>query len=205
MLEQLPQFDGIPWLVIVGGLLALVAGLVCLVILIALLRRRSRRAEPPPVDLQIRLSELPTHGPLAEGPRLEFYGTPVRLAVLVLAPAGRNRQVPPLDQLPETIDNLVPGLAAVVSAHRPLIRFWPFQLSTQGFTHTFFNNVHLPGDRGKGTPWCAIAGRFEIGSQQLLAGLICIAEKSNSLSQVTVAHIGQWLDVLRVKNLGRED
>jgi hypothetical protein len=202
-MDQLQLLDQIPRAVIVGGLLALAAGLL-LVVLIVLLRRRGKRVEAPPVDLRIRLADLPAHGPLTEGPRLEFYGTPVRLAVLVLAPAGRNSQIPPPAQLPDTIDNLVPGLAAVVVAHRPLIRFWPFQLSAQGFTHAFFNNLRLPGEHGKGTPWCAIAGRFETGSQQLLAGLVCVADKPNSLSQVTVAHPGQWLDVVRVKNLGRE-
>ena len=93
------------------------------------------------------------------------------------------------------IDSLVPGLWAVVQAHGPLVRCWPFQLSTQGFTNSFFNNVQLPGDRGKGTPWSAVAGRFEVGTRQLLAGLVCVADRPNSLSQMTVAHVGQWLDV----------
>jgi hypothetical protein len=129
---------------------------------------------------------------------LEFYGTPVRLAVLVLAPAGRNNATPTDAELPELIDSLVPGLWAVVQTHGPLVRCWPFQLSTQGFTHSFFNHVRLPGDRGKGTPWSAVAGRFEVGDRQLLAGLVCVADRPNSLSQMTVAHVGQWLDVLRV-------
>ena len=94
----------------------------------------------------------------------------------------------------------MPGLWAVVQAHDPLVRCWPFQLGTQGFTHSFFNNLQaLPGDRGKGTPWSAVAGRFEVGDRQLLAGLICVADRPNSLSQMTVAHVGQWLDVLRVR------
>ena len=126
----------------------------------------------------------------------------MRLAVLILAPAGRNNPLPPATELPDTVDCLLPGLTAVVAAHHPVIRAWPFQLSTQGFEHSFFNNVQLPGDRGKGTPWCSVAGRFEAGSRQFLAGLLCVADKPNSLSQVTVAHTGQWMDVLRVKNSG---
>jgi hypothetical protein len=167
----------------------------------SLARRRRRMPEAPPVDLTIDVGQLPQRGPSAEGPQLECYGMPVRLAVLVLAPAGRNNRVPGDDEFLEAIDCLVPGLAAVVTAHKPIVRRWPVQLSTQGFTHSFFNNAQLPGDRGRGTPWCAIAGRFETGSQQLLAGLVCCADKPNSQSQHPVAHIGQWMDVLRVREL----
>jgi hypothetical protein len=168
------------------------------VILMLLLRRGVQRKEPPPVDLRVNLQDLPAGGPPAVGPRLEFYGTPVRLAVLVLAPAGRraeNADPPPLAQLYE---HVVPGLAEVVAAHRPLIRLWPGQLSTRGFTTSFFHHVRLPGDRGKGTPWCSAAGRFEAGPQQYLAGVLCVADQANSLSQVTVEHAGDWPGVLRV-------
>jgi hypothetical protein len=58
----------------------------------------------------------------------------------------------------------------------------------------------LPGERGKGTPWCSAAGRFDAGNQQLLAGILCAADKPNSLSQVTIANVGQWLEVVRVKS-----
>lgn len=168
------------------------------VILVLLLRRGVRRTEPPPVDLRVNLQELPAGGPPAVGPRLEFYGRPVRLAVLVLAPAGRraeNADPPPLAQLYE---HLVPGLAEVVAAQRPLVRLWPGQLSTRGFTTSFFHHVPLPGDRGKGSPWCCAAGRFEAGPQQYLAGVVCVADQANSLSQVTVEHAGDWLGVLRI-------
>jgi hypothetical protein len=176
-----------------GTLLLMVA------VLLLALRRRRRTAHLPSVDLRIDVSQLPAAGPPAEGPVLEFYGMPVRLVALVLAPAGRNSRLPPREQLARTLDDLTPGLAAVVLEHRPLIREWPSQLSTQGFTHAFFNNVQLPSDRGKGTPWCSVAGRFDAGDQQLLAGLLCAAQKPNSMGQVTVGQVGQWLEVLRVK------
>ena len=193
LLDQLPDH------VLIGGL-ALVALFLALPAIVYLLfRRRAVRPEAVAPDLHIDLTMLPDHGPGAAGPRLEFYGTSVRLAVLVLAPAGRTSAMPADAELPELIDSLVPGLWAVVQAHGPLVRCWPFQLSTQGFVHSFFNNVQLPGDRGKATPWSAVAGRFEVGDRQLLAGLICVADRPNSLSQVTVAHVGQWLDVLRVR------
>jgi hypothetical protein len=191
--------------VLVGGAaLAVLLGLLLVVIMVLLLRRRGGRPDRKEPDLRIDLGSLPDHGPPPAGPRLEFYGTPVRLAVLVLAPAGRNSPLPSEEELSDLIDDLVPGLWAVVEAHNPLVRCWPFQLSTQGFTHAFFKHVQLPGDRGKGTPWSAVAGRFETGTRQLLAGLVCVADRPNSLSQITVAHMGQWLDVLRIRNLVEE-
>ncbi|NLF72794.1 MAG: hypothetical protein GX575_27480 [Candidatus Anammoximicrobium sp.] len=194
ILRQWP--DAVVW----GGAVA-VAAFLLLLILFLLLRRRARQPEPASPDWRIDVAELPAHGPPADGPRLEFYGTPVRLAVLVLAPAGRNSPTPAESDVPALLDDLVPGLADVVAAQGPLIRLWPCQLSTRGFVSSFFGNVRLPGDRGKGTPWCAAAGRFEAGSQQLLAGLVCAADRPNSLSQITIAHTGQWMDVVRVKEV----
>jgi hypothetical protein len=188
---------------LVGGTaLAVVLALLLFVVMFLLFRRRGARADLAEPDLRIDLTFLPDHGPPSDGPRLEYYGTPVRLVVLVLAPAGRHSPIPAAEELPELIDSLVPGLWAVVEAHRPVVRCWPFQLSTQGFAHAFFKHVQLPGDRGKGTPWSAVSGRFETGTRQLLAGIVCVADRPNSLSQITVAHVGQWLDVLRVRNQG---
>lgn len=183
---------------LIGGI-AIVAGLLLILLAVLLFRRRAVTVEPPAPDLHIDLATLPAHGPDPEGPWLEVYGLPVRLAVLVLAPAGRNSPTPDEAELPELFDSLVPGLGEIIQAHSPLVRCWPFQLSTQGFAHAFFNNVQLPGERGKGTPWCAVAGRFDQGERQFLAGLVCVADRPNSLSQVTVAHVGQWLDVLRIR------
>lgn len=190
----------VPLVVLLGGAVAAAVVLfLVVVVLVVLFRSRRRSLEPPPVDLRIKVAELGPSGPPEEGPQLEIYGTPVRLAALVLAPAGRNNPLPAGGELAAAVDSLVPELMAVVTAHQPQFRRWPFQLSTQGFTHSFFNNVPLPGEHGKGTPWCCVAGRFEVGDQQLLAGLVCIAGKPNSLAQISVQHVGQWMDVVRVK------
>jgi len=189
-----------PLVVLLGGAVVVTAVLLLLVVvLVVVLRRRGKNLEAPPIDLRIKVSDLPPGGPPEEGPWLEVYGTPVRLGALVLAPAGRNAELPTGDALAAAVDCLVPELMSVVTAHKPLFRRWPPQLSTQGFMHTFFNNVPLPGEHGKGTPWCCIAGRFEVDDQQLLAGLVCTAAKANSLAQITVQHVGQWMDVVRVK------
>jgi hypothetical protein len=187
----------LPWVLVAIG----AAGLLLLAIFLALglSARRRKPVESPTIDLVIDVQELPANGPPNDGPKLEFYGIPVRLAVLVLAPAGRNAQLPSHQKLVGVLDDLVPGLASVVLAHRPLLRQWPGQLSSQGFIYSFFSNVRLPGDRGKGTPWCSTAGRFDAEGQQLLAGFLCAAEKPNSMSQVAISDARQWMEVLRVK------
>ena len=76
---------------------------------------------------------------------------------------------------------------------------WPSQLSSQGFAQSFFNHLALPGNRGKGTPWCSIAGRLQLGDRAFLVGLVCTSGSPNGLGQVVVRHEGQWLDILRIR------
>lgn len=179
-----------------------VAALILLLFAAKQLRRqqRIRRQRQADEDLSINLTALEIRGLPAQGPRLEFYGTPVRLVVLALAPAGRGTPIPPTDELRLAVEQIVPGLSGVLDAHQPVFRRWPEQFSTSGFAQQFFTKVPLPGDHGKGTPWCCVAGRFELGDGQLMAGLVCMADRPNSLSQVIVEHAGKWLDVLRVRN-----
>lgn len=162
--------------------------------------RRPRRVLPKQVpDLAIDVMALPTVGPPPEGPNLYYYNVPVRLAALVLAPAGRVRELPPLNQLNDVIDAIVPGLAQVVLAHRTLVRRWPSQLSSKGFAHQFFSHARLPGQGGKGTPWSSAAGLFKIEGQPLMAGMVFRAEAPTNLGQRIIEQEAQWLDILRIK------
>jgi hypothetical protein len=161
-------------------------------------RDASRHLQP---DLFVDVSQLDASGPPATGPRAEFYGLPVRLAVVVIAPAGRNSELPAPELLPGLLDRLDPGLSAVVASHHPLVCRWPMQLSTQGFAQRFFNQVALPGERGKGTPWCSIAGKLQVGDRLFLVGIVCCAQQPNGLGQFVVQHEGQWLDILRIRDV----
>ena len=160
-------------------------------------RRRTARADDSPT-LRIDVASLTPQPPAKDGPRLEFYGTQVQLAVIVVAPVGRDRPRPSMDELPAIIESLQPNMMRVVNAHQPMVRCWPAQLSSQGFTQAFFNNVVLPGNGGKGTAWCSVAGKIAKDNEFYLVGLACRGAKANSLGQVTIQHEGQWLDVLRV-------
>jgi hypothetical protein len=183
----------------IGVIAAAVALLVAVVCARWLRKGRKVRWQPEP-ELFVDVGQLDASGPPPQGPRVEFYGTPVRLAVVVIAPAGRQGELPPPGVLPNVMDRLVPGLPRVVASHRPMICRWPAQLSTQGFAQSFFNHVALPGDRGKGTPWCSIAGKLQVGDRVFLIGLVCCANQPNALSQFVVQHEGQWLDILRIRD-----
>lgn len=159
--------------------------------------RSKRRAASTVMAPEIDLATLAPSGPPARGPSLHAYNVPMRLVVLVLAPVGRGSALPATDQLPAIVDQIAPGLFEVAQAHQARIKLWPPQLSAQGFAAALFANLPLPGNRGKGTPWCAISGRFAAGEQSYLAGVVLRAAATNSLGQITLAHEAQWLEVLR--------
>ena len=188
---------------LVGFGVAIVLCLGAMVFVVRRLLRKRPAAEPDRKhELAIDVARLPIALPPKDGPQLEFYGTPVRLVVMVLAPVGRGGEIPAPAELAMTLENLIPGLQEIVARHEPQVIIWPNQLSSQGFLQAFFNLAALPGDHGRGTPWCSAAGKFEGGGQQYLAGLICCAAGPNSLGEMTVDKPGQWLSVLRVRATG---
>jgi hypothetical protein len=193
------QFDDVPAAYWIGTAAGAAVLLIVLALVVRLLRRRGRTALPPPSDLTIGVAALTDQGPPAGNPSLELYNLPMRLAAVIVAPAGRGSQLPPDCDTLDLCDHIVPGLAEIVRLHKPMVREWPAQLSTQGFSHTLFASVPLPGDHGKGTAWCVVAGRFETGKQNLLAGLVLRAAAPNSLGQLEIERPGQWLDLLRVR------
>ena len=184
---------------------------IALVILFAvatstLLWRLRRRRQPPAEEhpeLVIDIGNLSDAGPPKDSAQLEIYNLPVRLAVMVLAPVGRGGQLPPADQLPDLVDQIVPGMMSVLEGHQPEFRRWPPQLSSQGFMRSFFSHLRLPGDRGRGTVWCSIVGKFTAQETQLLAGLVCCAERPNSVTELVVERDAQWLDILRIRESAR--
>ena len=176
--------------------------LATLVILIIILKAWSSRQSGQKLvqpDLTIDLAELGIAAPPAGIKRLEVYGTPVRLRVVVIAPAGRHQANLHPEDVPILLNQFMPGLLDIFQSHEPLCRCWPAQLSSKGFSQSFMNHVSLPGNRGKGTPWTSIVGKFNVSEQVFLIGFACCSENSNSLSQFVVEHEGQWFDTLRIR------
>ncbi len=165
------------------------------------LLRRWRQRRPTRRDTAAReptLDELAPAGPPAHGPQLLLRNIPVRLVMVVLAPVGRGSPVPSSAEIPQIVDQIVPGLQKVAAAHGAAIKLWPPQLSTQGFASAFFGDQPLPGNRGKGSPWSALTGRFSTGDRPMLAGIILRAAAPNNLGQITLEDETRWLDALRV-------
>ncbi|NQT40438.1 MAG: hypothetical protein HQ581_23290 [Planctomycetes bacterium] len=198
LLERIAKATGMA-----GGYLirypAIAIGVLIVLLVLSKLLRRKRATVKGVTDLAIDVMALGNAPPPPGPPVLEFFNTPVRLAAVVLATAGRVRELPPLDQWDDLFDAIVPGLAAVVKTHRPLVRRWPAQMSTRGFAHTFFGHARLPGEGGKGTPWSSAAGLFKIEGQPIMAGLVLRTESTSSHAQEIVETEEQWLSMLRVK------
>ena len=201
MTSLLSQFEAwnvsSPWLTLIGVTLATVVLLwVCWSRYRSDAFRRPRQIEFDTVNW----AELNNQAPPTDGPLLEAYHVPVRLALLVVAPAGRQAQLPSADRMESLVEQIIPGLSDVVRQHQPKFSRWPQQLSSEGFVKSFFAHVDLPGNHGgKGTHWCAAAGRFEANGQTYLAGLVCRAIRENSLGEFTIEHPGKWLDVFRIR------
>lgn len=191
ILEAVGRFVASFW-----PLAALLLLIVVLLVVRSILSRR-RKPELREPDLRVDVDSLHPELP-PESPGLEFFGLPVRLVVLVLAPSGREGLLPPKDRFDDLFESIVPGLAEVVRVHRPMVVTWPPQLSAQGFIHKYFQNVRLPGDRGRGTPWCSVAGPARYSGQTFLVGMTCYAVRPNHFSQETIQHEGDWYRLLRV-------
>ena len=175
------------------------AMLVITIVTLNIWRSRQSTGSSQQPDLTIDLAKLGVAAPPAGTSRLEVYGTPVCLRVVVIAPAGRHEASLHHDDIPILLNQFMPGLLEIFQSQQPLCRCWPAQLSSQGFAQSFLNHVSLPGNRGKGTPWTSIVGKFHVSDQVFLIGLACCSETSNSLSQFIVEHEGQWFDTLRIR------
>lgn len=161
-------------------------------------RRRGRQDELVGAEAFVDLGRFGTLRVPDSWPRLELYHLPVRWVFLVLAPLGRGGVMPRQEEAAGLVDQLVPGLGSVFTAQQPDVEIWPAQLSVAGFAHTFFAATQLE-DQGRGSPWSAVAGRFEAGGRKYLAGLIVHGGDPNNLGQFVVQNDHQWLDVVRVR------
>jgi hypothetical protein len=182
--------------VVIGAVLIMA---IAIVVVIQRLRQRPAALERDKGDLGVDISALDAQGPTDEWPRLEYFGTPVRLRVIVLAPCGRGSELPPAELLPGLMERLIPGLTEIIANHHPIVRRWSNQLSVPGFNQAFFHKLALPGSGGKGTPWCSATGRLSVGQQQYLVGMVFNSGKPNGFGPIVIEHEGQWLNTLRVR------
>jgi hypothetical protein len=180
------------WL-IVG--ISVVVGLVLLRIALALVSRKPRVVDPER-HLRENLAEFPpAFGPPGSR-QLLIQGVPVRLRLVVLAPAGKQNFVDP-DAAVDILNQVAYGLGGVALVDKPRVRVWPPQLSHSGFAPTFHRRVVRPEPEGQPSPWILVAGPARVGGSPVLLGLAGYADKPTTVGRLNLEE-DQWASVLRI-------
>ncbi|MBV9125812.1 MAG: hypothetical protein JO112_20875, partial [Planctomycetes bacterium] len=150
-------------------ILVAVAAVLILILLLLLLRALGRalfgggeeRPEDSDREFLENLAAYPP-APLKQAERrLTVYNVPVRLRLVVVAPAGKEGKVNDTE-VERLLDQVVPGLAALAAHDRPRIRVWPGQLSHHGFAATFFRRTRTAEREGQPSRWVLLAGRVQL-------------------------------------------
>jgi len=172
---------------------AVIGGIVVLLVLKSLLSGGKKRPEPAPVDQSLTVAQLGQQGVPTSGPKIIFRNVPVRLAALVIAPMGRTGPIPPTSELPGMVDQMLPGLASIVAAHRPAVQGWRPQSSAAGFASSFFGQASLPGELiGIGTEWTAVCGTYRHQGARFAIGLILRADAPNNVGEIIIDNEEEW-------------
>ena len=147
-------------------------------------------------DLTEDLSSYPDLKTTSGDRQLRAEGTPVRLRLVVLAPAG-NTEVS-VDELPKILEEIVAGLGDIYKHDRPRVKVWPKQVSYQGFASFFHNHTPTGAKDTSQTRWVMVAGRVKVGKKQYMLGVALQSIKPNTIGRRTVdSH--EWSNVLRVR------
>lgn len=148
-------------------------------------------------NLEEDLTEYPELKSRSGDRQLRAEGVPVRMRLLVVAPAGTASEVD-LDELPALLDDIVPGLGEIYQHDKPRVTEWPTQVSYQGFGNHFHRNMFTGAKEGEHTRWVLIAGRVKVGKKQIMLGMALQTIKPNTIARRTVdSH--EWASILRVR------
>ena len=189
--------QGWGWFVLLG-----LGGLIILLLLWWLLKKMLGGARPNKVEtfepnLQEDLGAYPPLKPSTGDRQLRVEGVPVRMRLVVLAPAGHDQEVD-ADEAAAMLDRILPGLGAIYHGDKPRVKVWPRQLSYEGFAKHFHRNMLVPEPEGELSRWVLVAGRAKLGKQQIMLGLGLQAVKPTTVGKRTVdAH--EWVTILRVR------
>jgi hypothetical protein len=184
----------------------ILAGSICMILVIAILFLAviarvlfggGKAKTVPQKNLEEDLSEYPELKSTSGDRQLRAEGVPVRLRLVVVAPAGTASEVD-IDELPELLDEIIPGLGDIYKHDKPRVTEWPTQVSYTGFGNHFHRNMLTGAAEGEQTRWVLIAGRVKIGKKQVMLGLALQSIKPNTIARRTVdSH--EWASILRVR------
>ena len=187
--------QGSGWYVVLG-----IGALIILLILLRLLRAlfgRKKKPESRAPNLEEDLATYPALQPSIGDRQLRVEGVPVRMRLVIVAPAGKDDEID-ADDVETLLERVLPGLGAICRGDKPRIKVWPRQLSYEGFTKHFQRNMVTGEPEGELSRWVLLAGRAKLGNQQIMLGLALQAVKPTTLGRRTVeAH--EWPTVLRVR------
>ena len=177
-----------------------VTALVLILLAFKLLRSRLRKQAlaADQASYKIRWADYASHKVPQAKAVLRLYRIPVHLPLIVVAPIGRGGKLPHAELLPKVLDRVIPGLHAVMQHHQTVTVHWPAQLSTSGFRERFFSEIQLPGERGKGTEWSAVAGCVSSAGYRFSIGLLLRGDEDNNYGFFPIDQDGQWLDLFQV-------
>ncbi len=201
LLKLLPEgaprdfVNGPGWFVVLGagGLIVL---LILWMILKAILGGKKPVAAKGP-SLEENLGSYPALQPSTGDRQLRAEGVPVRLRLVVVAPAGNDAEVD-IDAVQAMLERVLPGLGDICKGDKPRIKVWPRQLSYEGFAKLFQRNMVTPEGEGEPSRWILLGGRAKLGKQQIMLGLGLQTVKPTTVGRRTVdAH--EWPTVLRVR------
>jgi hypothetical protein len=178
---------------LIGG--GVLLGVMVLAWLIAKLRKKPRRAETP--DLMEDLDALPPAPARTGDRRLVIEGLPVRLRMVIIAPAGTMSTVT-AEMVPGLLEQVVIGLEDVCDIDKPVIRVWPRQMSYEGFANQCHRCTPIPEGERKQSPWIVLAGRAKMGPNQIMVGMVAKSMKPNTVGRRTL-DTHQWMQVARVR------
>ncbi|HZZ78449.1 MAG TPA: hypothetical protein VFE62_08010 [Gemmataceae bacterium] len=185
-------------LYILGGA-ACIGVLFVLIILAGVVRLLLGGKKEKPEDRSDLTEDLTTYPDLKSRPgdtQLRAEGSPVRLRLVVLAPAG-NAEIDE-DSIPKILEEVVAGMGAIYKNDKPRVKIWPKQVSYQGFATFFHSHTETGASEKEQTRWVLVAGRIKVGKTQYMLGLGMQTIKPNPIGRRTVdAH--EWSNVLRVR------
>lgn len=176
------------------------AGVAVVLVLLALFGKflgRKPRTVDPERHLRENLTEYPPAPDTISTRRLFIQQVPVRVRLIVLAPAGKQNFVDP-EAAADILNQVLRELGALIGQDRPRVRVWPAQLSNRGFAPTFHRLVSKPDPEGKPSHWVLAAGQARAGGTPILLGIAGYAEKANNVGRLTL-EANDWPGTLRIE------
>ena len=183
---------------LIGGVVC-IGALIVLLLLVAIVKFLfgGRKKTAREMDLTENLQEYPDLKPSTGDRQLRVEGVPVRLRLVVVAPAGGTSEVD-VDELASVLEKILPGLGDIYKHDKPRVKVWPTQVSYQGFANHFHRKTITGVEDGVQTRWVMVAGRAKLGKFQIMLGLALQSIKPNTVGRRTVdSH--EWASVLRVR------